>query len=96
MGIQFTRTDKKPPSIHEELLNILIPTPLATFLFREDTTICIVDRSIRPSSGDQVVVYDENQGFKRISFKNIKEEDIWGVVTWFCHEAGTYEANNSL
>ena len=97
MGIQFTRSDGKIRSIHDELLGILIPTPPAAFLFKENGAICIVDRSVSPSNGDNVIIYDESQGFQRITFsERVDNEQVWGVVTWICHEACGSKANSSV
>lgn len=97
MGIQFTRSDGKPRSIHDELLGILIPAPPAAFLFKENGAICIVDRSVSPSNGDNVIIYDESQGFQRITFsERVDNEQVWGVVTWICHEACGSKANSSV
>jgi hypothetical protein len=83
MGIQFTRSDGKIRSIHDELLGILIPTPPAAFLFKENGAICIVDRSVSPSNGDSVIIYNESQGFQRITFsERVDNEQVWGVALY--------------
>ena len=70
--------------------------PLPAFLFKNGA-ICIVDRSVSPSNGDSVIIYNESQGFQRITFsERVDNEQVWGVVTWICHEACGSKANSSV
>jgi hypothetical protein len=72
----------------ENLTDILIPSPQATYLFRgrkdgepgkRPTHILVVDRSYPVTLGADAILERDGRLFRG---KVSEEADVWGIVTW--------------